>query len=156
MKMKPTTTLSLSRLPFEIKTLIVSYCKKGWIFDKKERSRMILVNERLASMNSILFDILVHTRFDFGDSACHDECCYYIKNILVEMKLYTNGYSLHHRLITRCLNLTLYYMKRTGNHTNTIDREIFVMLYETQQKLITYGYSEKLPHKLPLPPPSLV
>ena len=140
--------LLVSKLPKDIKYIILSYTKKGWIFDKKERIRMILSNQRLKNIKLTFCYLLVNSRFDLNNDDMHLTTCKYITSILTEICSYMKGYTLHHKLLIKCLNLTVYYMKRKGDTSRLIDKDITIIQYKMQQQFIKHGYKKKLLHQI--------
>ena len=140
--------LLVSKLPKDIKYIILSYTKKGWIFDKKERIRMILSNQRLKNIKLTFCYLLVNSRFDLNNDDMHLSTCKYIISILTEICSYMKGYTFYHKLLIKCLNLTVYYMKRKGDTSRLIDKDITIIQYKMQQQFIKRGYKKKLLHEI--------
>ena len=129
------------KLPETLVFKILSYKKNGWIYDKKKCAAMLMIGKRLKIMNSDISSYLLNTPLHlYRGVMIHITINQkHLYQILLELEKYTKGYSIHHKLIQKCLKKMVYYMKRLDSRHNTIDTKIIQKMKEIADKLVRFG-----------------
>ena len=132
------------KLPETLVFEILSYRRDGWIYDKKKCANMLMIGKRLKMMNCDISSYLLATPLHLYRGVLIHITTNQMQlyNILLELKTYTNGYSMYHRLIRTCLKKMMYYMTRLGAFLNTRDARIMRKLKQLKDKLVSFGISK--------------
>ena len=74
----------------------------------------------------------------------------FTRRLVTELTLYSTGYISHHRLVTKCLNMIMYYIKRMCVQpvTDRFDVVTIRMLFDLKEIYINKGYRNRLSIKL--------
>jgi hypothetical protein len=137
------------KLPKDIVLIILTYLNHGWNYDKNHRCDMIRKCHRLREIKSTLSTIILHAPYNsiHDNNNYHNTFRAYINEIVLELKNYISGYIGNHKLVTRCLNLITYYMKRARISipmTHVLDHEIINTQKLLHSLFVSKGYQKRL------------
>ena len=137
------------KLPKDIVFIILTYLNHGWNYDKDHRCDMITKCNRLREIKTTLSTIILHAPYNsiHDNNNYHNTFRDYINEIVLELKNYTSGYIVNHKLVTRCLNLVTYYMKRAKiciPMTHVIDHEIISTQKLLHALFVSKGFQKRL------------
>ena len=133
------------KLPDVLISHVLGFMKHGWIYNKKTRADMIKKSQELRVMRNNLRILLLYTptndMYFYRTYSQH-----FTRRLVLELTRYTTGYISHHKLVTKCLNMIMYYMKRMCVQpvTDCFDRTTIKMLFELKEIYINKGYRNRL------------
>ena len=138
------------KIPDILLSEILTYLKNGWIYDRKKSIEMLKIGKQLKHIRIEIGYFLLNTPLHIynGMNVHHLINRQHIERIIEELFTYMNGYTIHHKLIPKCLNMTIYYMKRLGKLTNSRDILLMKKQSELEKLLVLYGYCRRLSDKL--------
>ena len=150
MKLLKVKNRLFKKIPDILLSEILTYLKNGWIYDRKKSIEMLEFGKQLKHIRLEIRYFLVNTPMHLynGINVHHFINRVHIERMIEILSSRMNGYTMHHKLVAKCLNMTIYYMKRLGKLTNPKDISLLKKQSELEQVFVLYGYRQRLSDKL--------
>ena len=125
---------------------ILSYLKNGWIYDRKKSIQMLEFGKQLRHIRLEIRYFLVNTPMHLynGINVHHLINRVHIERMIETLSSLMKGYTVHHKLVPKCLNMTIYYMKRLGKLTHPKDILLLKKQSELEKAFVLCGYRKRL------------